>query len=157
MCVLVKLVLIGKPVIEYEISDNPTVGGLLDKANVNYKPGCITVNQENVERGYELEDGDVVYIGDAMKGNTPFTVKIIRIGHTDAIIELPCESGTSIKSLINTLPPADRAKFYTEEGKDVYEYRINGGEAVSGDTTIPTPADMALPVRLVLSTRTKGN
>jgi hypothetical protein len=157
MCVLVKLVTLGKPVVEYDVSDDPTVGALLEKANVTYKPGCITVDQESVDRDYELCDGDRVYIGDKMKGNTAFTVKIIRLGHSDAIIELPCESGTSIKSLINTLNAEDRAKFYTTEGKDVYEYRINGGEAVSGDAIIPDPSDAALPVRLVMSTRTKGN
>ena len=92
-----------------------------------------------------------------MKGNTPFTVKIIRIGHADPIIELGCESGTSIKGLLSALPSEERAKFFKADGTDVYEYRINGGEAVNGDATITTPADAATPVRLVMSTRTKGN
>jgi hypothetical protein len=157
MCVLAKLVIIGKPVVEYDVSDDPTVGNLLEKAGITYKPGCITVDQETVDRGYELMDGDRVYVGYVMKGNTSFTVKIIRLGHSDAIIELPCESGTSIKNLIATLPSEDRAKFYKSDGTDVYEYRINGGEAVDGNAVIPTPSDPATPVRLVMSTRTKGN
>jgi hypothetical protein len=157
MCILVKLAQLGKQVKEFEMSDDATVGNLLDKAGVDYKPGCITIDQQSVERDDDLNDNDVVYIGNAMKGNMPFTVKIIRLGHSDAIIEMACESGTSIKSLINQLPSEDRAKFYTSDGKDVYEYRINGGEAVTGDTIIPAPSDVAVPVRLVMSTRTKGN
>ena len=157
MCVIVKLVRIGKKVEEYEISDNPSVGELLKKAGLSYRPGTITVNQSTVSEDDILDDGDTVYIGDSMKGNIPFTVKIIRLGHSDAIIELPCESGTTIHGLLNTLPEGDKAKFFKDGGKPVYEYRINGGENVEGDATIPTPADAGTPVRLVMSTRTKGN
>ena len=92
-----------------------------------------------------------------MKGNVPFTVKIIRLGNAEPIIELPSESGMSIKQLLDSLPSEERAKFYRADGTDVYEYRINGSEALNGNATIPTPGDATTPVRLVMSTRTKGN
>lgn len=152
--VLVKLVRIGKEAKEYEISADPTVAGLLRAAGVTYKPGTITVDHEPVDSGYELDDGDDVFIGDACKGNQD-TVKIIRLGSSEAVVEFHFEAGMTINGLLNSLPADQKAKFFNADGNAIYEYRINGGEAVGGDTTLPSGTGAAL--RLVMSTRTKGN
>jgi sulfur carrier protein ThiS len=160
MCVIVKLVQLGKKVEEFEVSDDATIGGLHEKAGITFRAGSVTVNQECVDESYELEDGDVVYVGATMKGNVSFTVKLIRLGNADPIIELPCESGMSIKATIDQLPENDRKKFYKEDGSDLYEYRISGhgdGSSVSANTTIPNPANLDEPVKLILGARTKGN
>ena len=157
MATVVKLVQIGKAVREYEVSDNPTVGGLLEKAGITYTPNSVTINQDVVDQDTNLDDGDTVYIGDKMKGNLPFTVKMIRLGHADPVMEVAAESGVTIKSLIDSLPSTERAKFYKEDGSEYYSYNLNGNPVDSSSTVIPTPTDAAVPARLIMSVRQKGN
>jgi sulfur carrier protein ThiS len=154
---IVKLVRVGKKVEEFEVSNNPTVGGLLTQAGVSYRPGCITINQGSVNTESFLEDGDTVYVGDPMKGNTPFIVSIVRIGNSEAVISLPCEPGTTVKALLNQLPEQDRAKFFKADGSDVYEYQIPSVGPMKIDSVIPTPNNIQVPVRLIMAARMKGN
>jgi len=153
--VIVKLIKLGEEIKQYEISNNPTIGGLLDMAGEEFVENTITVNGNCVSRTTALFDGDKVFIGKATKGNIPFEVQLVRLGSTDGIISLPAEDSMTVRQVMEQLPADKKATFYTADGKEVYEYRLASGQAVESSYTIPRPTSGT--VRLILSTRTKGN
>lgn len=153
--VIVKLIRLGQPIEQYEISQNPTVGALLDMAGEDFIENTITVNGGGVERCTILRDGDRVFIGKATKGNVPFEVQLVRLGTQNGILSLPAEDGMTIKQIMDQIPSDKKDEFYKDDGKEVYEYRLSNGQSVNSDYTIQRPTSGT--ARLILSTRTKGN
>ena len=153
--VIVKLIRLGEPIEQFEISENPTVGALLDMAGEEFIENTITVNGSGVTRATRLYDGDKVFIGKATKGNIPFEVQLVRLGTNNGIVSLPAEDGMTIKQIMDQLPTDRKAEFYNADGKDIYEYRMSNGQTIEPTATLSRPTNGT--TRLILSTRTKGN
>ena len=84
--ILVSLIKVGSEVRTFDVSNNPTLGNLLNIAGESFTPNTITINTRNVvTEATNLCDGDRVFIGNKVKGNTPFVVEFIRLGHGEVI------------------------------------------------------------------------
>lgn len=153
--IVVKLIKLGQPIRDIDLPDYATLGDLLDKAGETFVENTITINNSTVSRTTMLNDNDRVFIGRAVKGNLPFEVQVIRLGSSDGIINLPAEEGYTVDQVLQQLPADKRGQFFGSDGKPLYEYRIGGGQPVSGSHALSRPASGT--VRLLLSTRTKGN
>ena len=153
--IVVKLIKLGQPIQDYDLQDYATLGDLLDKAGESFVQGNVTINNSEVTRSTRLYDNTRVFIGNAVKGNIPFEVQVIRLGSGDGIINLPAEDNYSIDQVLQQLPAEKRGQFFGSDGKALYEYRIGGGQPLDGSHILSRPASGT--VRLLLSTRTKGN
>jgi hypothetical protein len=153
--IVVKLIKLGKPIESYEISDNPTVGNLFDKAGETFVPNTVTINGNEVTESTLLKDNDRVFVGAATKGNVPFEVQLIRIGPDSSVINLPAEDGMTINQVMQQIPADKKSQFFSPNGSDIYEYRLANGSPVQGDKVLTRPESGSM--RLMLSTRTKGN
>lgn len=153
--VIVKLVEINKEIRSFEISENPTVGNLLDMAGVSFVENQITINNNPVTRETRLNDGDRVFVGHRTKGNIPFEVQIIRVGSSEGIISLPAEDNMTVSNILAQLSPDRRATIYGSDGRLVYDMRNSRGDIITEDTVLSRPASGT--ERIILSIRTKGN
>lgn len=152
---VVQLIKMGTEIRSFEISENPTVGNLLDLAGEIFVPNTVTINGNGVTPDTCLSNGDRVFLGRATKGNTPFEVQLIRLGSSEGVVSLPCEDGMTVSQVLNQLSPDRKASFYNAQGQDVYEYRDSSGSKLEPGSTIPHPANGRM--QLILSTKTKGN
>jgi len=153
--VLVKLMQPGKAIVEFDVSSDPTLANLLSLAKLTYVSGCAIRRHQDLDRHTSLYDGDVITYATPTKGNQMFEVKVIIIGSNNPIVSLPADDGMTIDGVLAQLPAEQRAKIMSSDGKPIYEYRIGDSEALSGSHVLSRPASGS--VRLVLSTRTKGN
>ena len=154
--VTVKLIKLGQEIREFAFEDGTTLGHLMCEADENFVQGNVTINQNIVNEDTPLRDGDRVFLGNKVKGNIPFEVQLIRLGSGDGIINLPAEDGYTIDRVLDQLPADKKAQFFGSDDKALYEYRVGGaGQPVSGSHVLSRPASGS--VRLILSTRTKGN
>lgn len=153
--VLVKLMQPGKAIVEFDVSSEPKLSKLLALANLPYISGSAIRRHEDLDRYETLYDGDVITYATPTKGNQMFEVKVIIIGSNNPIVSLPADDGMTIDAVLAQLPSEQRAKIMSADGKPIYEYRIGDSEALSGSHVLSRPASGS--VRLVLSTRTKGN
>jgi hypothetical protein len=151
--VLVKLVQPGRETREFEVSNNPTVGGLLRLANITYVSGSVIRSHNSLGEGAPLYDGDVIMYATPTKGNVGIEVKVIFLG--SQILTIPAESGMTIDDVLQRLPTEQKAKLADGNGRPVYEYRIGDSDALAGSYVINGSEGQV--IRLVLSSRTKGN
>lgn len=152
-----KLIKMGDEIKEHEISDDPTVEGLFDKAGEEFPDDC-SVTRQGVEVNLDtrLYDGDKIFVGRKTKGNQDvFEVKLIRMGVADGIKLIASQGGQSIKQIIDQLPTAQKEQYYKADGSPAYEYRI-GNSKVDENYVVPRPTDNQ-PVRIILSQKVKGN
>ena len=154
---IVKVIMLGSAVKEYEVSNNPTVRGLADmmeehneesiEFNGTFTRGGYTLSDES-----QLADGDSVYYAEKLKGNQ-LVVKVIRIGAV--IVTVAVEPGSTVRSALNLLPEADRNDIFGDDGSTLYEIRIGTSQPVSLDAVIPGVEHDE--VNLILSKKLKGN
>ncbi len=153
--ITVKLIELGRETREYSFENSATLGDLMAQAEEEFIPGNVTVNQSVVNESTLLRDGDNVFLGNKVKGNLPFEVQLIRLG-SGSNINLPAEDGYTIDRVLAQLSEDNKAQFFGSDNKALYEYRVGGaGQPVSGSHVLSRPASGS--VRLILSTRTKGN
>lgn len=154
--VIVQLVKVGSEVRSFDISENPTLGNLLRKAGESFVPNTITVNTCNaISEQTNLYDGDRVFIGNKVKGNTPYVVEFIRLGQGE-VIRVSAEGSVSISDCINMMSSQNRTYFLNAEGKDVFQYQISGVTKQSTDM-VPFPSTEGGTVRVICATKVKGN
>jgi hypothetical protein len=153
--ILVKLIQPGREVREYNVTDNPTVTGLLNQAGLTFAIGSVLRSHTSLSAHSRLYDGDMITYATPTKGNQMFEVKVVIIGSATPIVSLPAEEGMTIDAVLDQLPDENKARIYNADGKPTYEYRIGDSEALSGSHVLSRPPNGV--VRLILSTRTKGN
>ena len=154
--IIVQLIKVGSEVRSYDVSDNPTLGNLLQKANEQFVPNTITINSYNQVNQYtSLSDGDRVFIGNKVKGNTPYVVQFIRLGQGE-VIQVSAEGSVSIADCINMMDPNRKAHFYSADGKEIFQYQIDGSPRQSSDI-VPAPATDGGTIRVICATKVKGN
>lgn len=154
--VVVQLIKVGSEVRSFDVSDNPSLGNLLSKADENFVPNTITINSYNaVNENTVLSDGDRVFIGNRVKGNSPFVVEFIRLGQGE-IIAVSVEGNVTISQAISMMAPERRAYFYNAEGDDVFQYQISGIKKQANDL-VPEPSIDGGTVRVICSAKIKGN
>lgn len=154
--ITVKLIELGREIREFAFEHGATLGDLMNKAEEEFIPGNVTINQSVVNESTPLRDGDRVFLGNKVKGNVPFEVQLIRLGSGDGIINLPAEDNYTIDQVLAQLPADKKAQFFGSDDSALYEYRVGGsGQPVQGNHVLSRPSSGS--VRLILSTRTKGN
>ena len=155
--VCVKLIELGRKIEDFDVSDDPCVGGLLDKADREWPDNAsVTRNGNDVNENTELFDGDKIFIGKKTKGNLdPFEVQFIRMGAGGGITKLPAENGNTIDDVLNSLEGELKDSFIRADGTPAYEYRI-GTRKVEGTYVLQRPSDDR-PIRIILSQKVKGN
>ncbi len=154
--VIVQLVKVGAEVRSFDISDNPTLGNLLQKAGESFVPNTITVNTRNaITEETPLYNGDRVFIGNKVKGNTPYVVEFIRLGQGE-VIRVSAEGSVTIQDCIGMMSSNNRGYFINAEGKDVFQYQIGGITKQSTDM-VPAPSTEGGTVRVICATKVKGN
>lgn len=154
--VIVQLVKVGSEVRSFDISENPTLGNLLRKAGESFVPNTITINTRNdISEQSTLYDGDRVFIGNKVKGNTPYVVEFIRLGQGE-VVRVSAEGTVSISDCINMMSSQNRAYFLNADGKDVFQYQISGVTKQSDDA-VPAPSTEGGTVRVICATKVKGN
>lgn len=154
--ILVSLIKVGSEVRTFDVSDDPTLGNLLDKANENFVPNTITINTQNViSESSRLADGDRVFIGNKVKGNTPYTVEFIRLGQGE-VIRVAAEGAQTISQCIDMMNAQSRACFIGADGKEVFQYQISGVQK-QGSDMVPAPTMEGGNVRVICATKVKGN
>jgi len=154
--VIVQLVKVGKEVKTYDVSDNPTVGNLLDKAGEQFVPNTITVNYENtISRDTELDDGDRVFIGTARKANSPFVVEFIRLGQGE-VIQVSADDNMTLKQCIDMMNPGNRENFINQNNEEVFTYQISGSQKTINDI-VPSPISEGGSVRVICGVKRKAN
>lgn len=149
----------GKAILDAEISDNPTVQGLLDALNVSLpENSTITVNGVEVQKHTQLYNDQKVFIGTKTKGNVddPFEVNLIRMGAGGGIEKLPATPGMTIQAVIDQLSADKKTAFIHADGSPAYEYRI-GTKKVELTESLRRPTDGTGIVRIILSQKVKGN
>jgi len=149
----------GKEILDAEISDDPTVQGLLDALDVSLpENSTITVHGVEVQKNTLLHNGQSIFVGTKTKGNAeePFEVNLIRMGAGGGIEKLPATPGMTIQEIINQLGDDKRAPFTHADGSHAYEYRI-GTRKVEPTECVSRPTDGAGVVRIILSQKVKGN
>ena len=153
---IVQLIKVGSEVRSFDISDNPTLGNLLQLAGETFVPNTITINaSSSIDEQTTLHDGDRVFIGNKVKGNTPFVVEFIRLGQGE-VIRVSAEGTVTISDCVNMMNETNRTQFLTAEGKDVFQYQISG-VTKQGSDTVPYPAQEGGSVRVICATKVKGN
>lgn len=154
--VIVQLIKVGSEVRSFDISDNPTLGGLLRKAGESFVPNTITINTRNaINEQTSLYDGDRVFIGNKVKGNTPYVVEFIRLGQGE-VIRVSAEGTVTIADCLNMMSDQNRRYFVNADGKDIFQYQISGITKQSSDT-VPAPSTEGGTVRVICATKVKGN
>lgn len=153
--ILVKLIQPGREVKEYNVTDNPTVSFLLQQAGVTYATGSVIRAHSSLSSASRLYDGDMVTYATPTKGNQMFEVKVVIIGSNTPIVSLPADEGMTVDAVLDQLPAESKAKIFNAEGKPIYEYRVGDSEALAGSHVLSRPSNGV--IRLILSTRTKGN
>jgi len=153
-----KLIQMGKPIQDAEISGNPTVQGLLNALSVTV-PANSTITRNGVEVNLytQLYNGDKVFIGTKTKGNVdePFEVQLIRMGAGGGIEKLPATDGMTIQEVIDQLSEEKKASFKHADGSPAYEYRIGTRKVeLTEKLYSPTGSDI---LRIILSQKVKGN
>ena len=156
MSCVVSVIKVGCEVKTFDVSDNPTLGNLLDKAGERFVPNTITINANNyTSTSTRLSDGDRVFIGSKVKGNVPYIVEFIRLGQGE-VIRVSAEGPVSISQGIDMMNPQNKACFINADGKEVFQYQINGMTKNSSDT-VPTPSVEGGSVRVLCAMKVKGN
>ena len=156
MAIVVKLIQLGSEIQEKALQDGANVGDLMDECEIDFIQGNVTRNQRTENIADTLYDGDQIFVGNPCKGNIPFEVKVVRVGSSKSIINLPCEPGMTIQEVLNQTSPENKTELFNSDGSATYEYRVGGaGESVDSNYVLQTPTNGS--VRLFLSTRTKGN
>lgn len=155
--VIVKVVMLGSAVKEYEISEDPKVSGLVNimeecDEDGNVFNGTFTRDGNTLNENSLLHDGDKLYYSEKLKGNQ-LSVKVIRIGA--AIQTYAVEPGATIKDVLDMLPDNDQSDIFNSNGECVYELRI--GDSQPMDVNAIIPGGHGGEVRLILSKRIKGN
>jgi len=154
--VIVQLVKVGSEVRSFDISDNPTLGNLLRIADESFTPNTITINAQNVvSENTTLRDGDRVFIGNKVKGNTPYIVEFIRLGQAE-VVRISTEGSATIGDCINMMSDTNRNYFIGGDGNDVFQYQISGVTKQSSDI-VPLPSQEGGTVRVICATKVKGN
>lgn len=154
---IVKVIMLGAKVQEYEVSAEPTIAGLVNMMEENDDAGrefngTFTRNGVTLTDSSALVDGDRVYYAEKLKGNQ-LIVKIIRPGAL--IVDVAVEPGSTIRQALNILPDSDKETIFDSEGNTACEFRINGGTAQGIDSVIP--GEEGTEVRLIIATKIKGN
>lgn len=156
MSCVVSLIKVGCEVRSFEVSNNPTLGYLLEQADEQFVPNAITINTRNVvSEETRLSDGDRIFIGSRVKGNTPFVVEFLRLGQGE-VIRVSAEGTVSINQCIEMMEPQRKAYFVGADGKDVFQYQISG-VTKQGTDLVPAPTAEGGTVRVICSTKVKGN
>lgn len=154
--VIVQLIKVGSEVRSFDISNNPTLGNLLQMAEESFVPNTITINAQNaVNEHTTLRDGDRVFIGNKVKGNTPYVVEFIRLGQGE-VVRVSAEGSVTISDCINMMTEQNRSYFLSADGNDVFQYQISGVTKQSTDI-IPVPTIEGGSVRVICATKVKGN
>ena len=154
--VVVQLIKVGSEVRSFDISDNPNLGNLLRKAEESFTPNTITINAYSaVNEQTVLCDGDRVFIGNKVKGNTPFVVEFIRLGQGE-VVRVSAEDSVSIHDCVGMMNDTNRGSFLDAAGKDVFQYQISGVTKAPGDL-VPAPAQAGGTIRVICATKVKGN
>ena len=154
--VIVQLIKVGSEVRAFDISNNPTLGSLLRLADESFVPNTITINTNNaINEQTTLYDGDRVFIGNKVKGNTPYVVEFIRLGQGE-VVRVSTEGSATISECVDMMDDTHRAQFLTVEGKDVFQYQISG-VTKQGSDLVPAPAQEGGSVRVICATKVKGN
>lgn len=154
---VVKVIMLGSRVQEYEVSNDPTVSGLRSMME-EYDEEGRSFGGEFTRGGSVLTDtstlcnGDKVHYAEKLKGNQ-LSVKIIRIGAP--IQTYAVEPGATIRQVLEMLPDADQDDIFNERGETSYEVRIGDGQQQDLDATIP--GGDGDETRLILTKRIKGN
>ena len=144
--IAVKLIELGREIRDFVFEYEATLGDLMEKAEEEFIQGNVTINQSVVNENTPLRE---------VKGNVPFEVQLIRLGSGTAI-NLPAEDSYTIDQVLAQLPEDKKTQFFGSDGSALYEYRVGGsGQPVQGNHVLSRPASGS--VRLILSTRTKGN
>jgi len=154
--ICVKLIQMGKEIKDLEISDNPTVQGLFDAANVTLPENyTITRNGVEVQKTTRLYNNEKVFLGTKTKGNDePFEVQLIRMGAGGGIEKLPATPGMTIQEVVDQLDMDKKKTFTHADGSPAYEYRI-GTRKVELSEKLERPTGDVL--RIILSQKVKGN
>ena len=154
--VIVQIVKVGSEVRAYDISENPTLENALEKAGEVFVENTITINSaNNIEPNTRLVDGDRVFIGSLVKGNTPFVVEFIRLGQGE-VIRVSVESPVTIRQCVDMMSSSNRARFVDAEGGDVFQYQISGIVKES-DSIVADPSVAGGTIRVICGVRVKGN
>ncbi len=156
----VKLIQLNGPVREFNVDDNPTVAGLMEKAGLNFVQGNISINHNMVNPDTILNDGDRVLYGSAVKGNLPFEVKFVCLGANNGEnVSMAGEDGMTIDQVAAQMNQDVRSRFVNPtNGEHIYEYRIAGssGPAVDPKTYRLSPPASGT-IMLLLAQKMKGN
>jgi hypothetical protein len=118
--------------------------------------GSITINGQCVNECTRLNDRDMVFVGNRVKGNVPFEAKFIRFGGNPSIVSVMVDDGWTIEQAIGGMNPDVKAQFLGPQDKHAYEYRVGGTQLVESNAVIPRPAQ-GNEVRIICSQRMKGN
>lgn len=149
--ILVKLMKLGIPVVEYSMEDGATVSDLFETADEEFK-GTVTILDRPVDEDTALRDGDRVFVSAKVKGSTPLEVKLLRVGGATTKTYV-VESGTSLGDFINGLE--DKDDYIDASGNHKWTYTDVVGVVLSlGYTFSGTPEQV---IRILLSKKTKGS
>lgn len=148
-----KLVRIGSAVKEYGLNSGASAGDLFKAAGLSDDTSGATRRGQPVNQYTALFDGDVIFIGDKIKGNTD-TVKFVILG--SSVAEFPYEAGMTIGQVIDGLGAGDKGKYVNADGSDKYEYRVGSGTGAV-DRTYILNGGTSEAVKVFLSQKTKGN
>jgi hypothetical protein len=164
--VIAKLLVIGAgKVKDFDISNNPTLAGLIDAAqndpdgtfdDVDFDGLDAYVNGSKLTDATYLKDNDRVTLSQKVKGNLDgFEVQVVRIGTQSGIVSLPATAGMKIRDVLNQLDSETKKEFYRADGSPIYEYRTGTGQIVTDDHVLDHPAGGM--TRILMSAKTKGN
>jgi len=153
---IVQLIKVGSEVRSFDISNNPTLGALLNMADESFVPNTITINTSGgVSEQTILRDGDRVFIGNKVKGNTPFVVEFIRLGQGE-VVRVSAEGSVTINDCVQMMNETNRGQFLAADGKDVFQYQVSGVTKLGSDL-VPQPQQDGGSVRVICATKVKGN
>ena len=153
--VVVQLVKVGSEVRTFDVSNNPTLGNLLNIAGESFVPNTITINSTGeITSDTVLFDKDRVFIGNRVKGNLPYVAEFIRLGQHE-VVHVSAEGETTISECIGMMSPQNKACFVDANGKDCFQYQISGVTMQSEDI-IPEPQPGGT-VRILCAMKVKGN
>jgi len=154
--VVVQVIKVGAEVRSYDVSDNPTLANVLNKANEQFVQNAITINARNIiSPDTRLSDGDRVFIGSKVKGNVPYVVEFIRLGQGE-VVRVSAEGDATISQCLDMLSSQNRAYFVGPDGKEVFQYQVNGSTRQASDI-IPQPPAGQETVRVICAMKVKGN
>jgi hypothetical protein len=146
----VKLIEVGKPINEYTLEDGSNVGDLFEAAGQEFKNA--QVNGANVCSTHVLRDGDRVFIGSKVKGNSDVEVKFMQVGAS--AVSYPSTSGATIGDLVNSLGASEKAKYVDENGAHKFQYSSITGKSLDSSYAFEASDK---PIRIMLGKKVKGN